>query len=393
MNKDDEVQEWEAGLITPAELIPITQTLITPDLATAFRITPEPATSAADIQIASENTFAALRRQGTSSPLDAHPTSPSHENFNLASGIPYRPTENGGPSVDFSDCGHVVKGLHLQEDGGHVIKDLNLDAGLWDQGVDQISNYQHRNSTGYGDSFGAANGMAYVSSERRAEEGYGSGIGGADSSECGGGGLGKKLRKRLELEFEDADSSACLETSSEEPAARTLKRPRLVWTPQLHKRFVDAVAHLGIKNAVPKTIMQLMNVEGLTRENVASHLQKYRLYLKRMQGLSSEGPSVSDQLFASTPVPPAHFFSNNGEDLIPLLMPMQMAGGIGHGHMVGPLGPAVPYPSFDHHLYNALARTTSQRLAPGDQDYLMDIQGRQGSPEKRALTLFPSSGH
>ncbi|KAF8077517.1 hypothetical protein N665_1030s0001, partial [Sinapis alba] len=74
----------------------------------------------------------------------------------------------------------------------------------------------------------------------------------------------------------------------DEPA-RTLKRPRLVWTPQLHKRFVDAVAHLGIKNAVPKTIMQLMSVDGLTRENVASHLQKYRLYLKRMQGLSSGG--------------------------------------------------------------------------------------------------------
>ncbi|KAK3018114.1 hypothetical protein RJ639_003485 [Escallonia herrerae] len=72
----------------------------------------------------------------------------------------------------------------------------------------------------------------------------------------------------------------------------------MVWTPQLHKRFVDVVAHLGIKNALPKTIMQLMNVEGLTRENVASHLQKYRLYLKRMQG-----PSPSDHLFASTPVP------------------------------------------------------------------------------------------
>lgn len=39
--------------------------------------------------------------------------------------------------------------------------------------------------------------------------------------------------------------------------AQALKRPRLVWTPQLHKRFVDAVNQLGIKNAVPKTIMQV----------------------------------------------------------------------------------------------------------------------------------------
>lgn len=35
---------------------------------------------------------------------------------------------------------------------------------------------------------------------------------------------------------------------------------------------------------MPKTILQLMNVEGMTRENAASHLQKYRLYLKRLAG-------------------------------------------------------------------------------------------------------------
>lgn len=69
----------------------------------------------------------------------------------------------------------------------------------------------------------------------------------------------------------------------EEPAPKPVKRPRLVWTPQLHKRFVSAVTYLGPKQAVPKTVMQLMNVEGLTRENVASHLQKYRLYLKKME--------------------------------------------------------------------------------------------------------------
>lgn len=109
-------------------------------------------------------------------------------------------------------------------------------------------------------------------------------------------------------DLESSELGGC-GNSGDEPA-RTLKRPRLVWTPQLHKRFVDAVAHLGIKNAVPKTIMQLMSVDGLTRENVASHLQKYRLYLKRMQGHSGGGGGgldlATDHLFVSSPVP-AHF--------------------------------------------------------------------------------------
>jgi SHAQKYF class myb-like DNA-binding protein len=60
----------------------------------------------------------------------------------------------------------------------------------------------------------------------------------------------------------------------------------LVWTHELHSRFINAVNHLGVKNAVPITILQLMNVEGMTRENVASHLQKYRLHLKRLAGVA-----------------------------------------------------------------------------------------------------------
>ncbi|CAN0890647.1 Transcription factor MYBC1 [Linum grandiflorum] len=74
--------------------------------------------------------------------------------------------------------------------------------------------------------------------------------------------------------------------------------------------------------------MQLMSVDGLTRENVASHLQKYRLYLKRMQGLSSSGAGINgggsvdaatDHLFASSPVPAGAGRPPNSEHFLPFV--------------------------------------------------------------------------
>lgn len=62
------------------------------------------------------------------------------------------------------------------------------------------------------------------------------------------------------------------------------RRPRLLWTQELHNRFINALSHLGLKQAVPKNILTMMNVEGMTRENVASHLQKYRLHLRKLGG-------------------------------------------------------------------------------------------------------------
>lgn len=66
------------------------------------------------------------------------------------------------------------------------------------------------------------------------------------------------------------------------------KKPRVVWSVEMHQQFVYAVNALGIDKAVPKRILDLMNVEGLTRENVASHLQKYRLYLKRVESVAGK---------------------------------------------------------------------------------------------------------
>ena len=45
------------------------------------------------------------------------------------------------------------------------------------------------------------------------------------------------------------------------------------WTPDLHRRFVQAIEQLGIDQAIPSKILELMKVEGLTRHNIASHLQ------------------------------------------------------------------------------------------------------------------------
>ena len=44
----------------------------------------------------------------------------------------------------------------------------------------------------------------------------------------------------------------------------------------------------GVKHAVPKTLLQLMNVEGMTRENVASHLQVCCTIIVPFTGLLAE---------------------------------------------------------------------------------------------------------
>ncbi|GIL78148.1 hypothetical protein Vretimale_7518 [Volvox reticuliferus] len=77
------------------------------------------------------------------------------------------------------------------------------------------------------------------------------------------------------------------------------KKARVVWSVEMHQQFVNAVNQLGIDKAVPKKILEIMNVDGLTRENVASHLQKYRLYLKRVSGVQQ-----SAQNRAVKPPPP-----------------------------------------------------------------------------------------
>ncbi|KZV22484.1 transcription factor LUX-like [Dorcoceras hygrometricum] len=219
-------------------------------------------------------------------------------------------------------------------------------------------------------------------------------------------------------EFDSPElSGAGVGSGGGDEPARTLKRPRLVWTPQLHKRFVDAVAHLGIKNAVPKTIMQLMSVDGLTRENVASHLQKYRLYLKRMQGISSNGSGgigggnspgglsgsgmdpATDHLFASSPVP-AHFLQPgraNSEHFLPFVPVVAPAVMHHHPQQFRHFGNSPPNGQFDHPFLRQSLQHVQRNGPPVQSNngsmapaFVEDLESPTATNGRRVLTLFPT---
>ncbi|KAJ1375602.1 SANT/Myb domain [Sesbania bispinosa] len=69
---------------------------------------------------------------------------------------------------------------------------------------------------------------------------------------------------------------------------QTARKQRRCWSPELHRRFVNALQKLGgSQAATPKQIRELMQVDGLTNDEVKSHLQKYRLHTRRVPAANS----------------------------------------------------------------------------------------------------------
>ncbi|KAF5745289.1 Myb-like transcription factor family protein putative isoform 1 [Tripterygium wilfordii] len=74
------------------------------------------------------------------------------------------------------------------------------------------------------------------------------------------------------------------------------RKQRRCWSSELHRRFLHALQKLGGSQvATPKQIRELMKVDGLTNDEVKSHLQKYRLHTRR------PSPAVHND---SNPQPP-----------------------------------------------------------------------------------------
>ncbi|KAG9391704.1 hypothetical protein J8273_6480 [Carpediemonas membranifera] len=61
---------------------------------------------------------------------------------------------------------------------------------------------------------------------------------------------------------------------------------RIEWKGELQDRFMTILLTLGVRSAQPKYILRLMNVNGLSRIHVASHLQKIRMKLCAQVGVA-----------------------------------------------------------------------------------------------------------
>ncbi|KAI3817166.1 hypothetical protein L1987_10955 [Smallanthus sonchifolius] len=71
--------------------------------------------------------------------------------------------------------------------------------------------------------------------------------------------------------------------SNGEDKGRSNKKERRCWSPDLHRRFLHALQQLGGAHvATPKQIKELMKVNGLTNDEIKSHLQKFRLHTRRL---------------------------------------------------------------------------------------------------------------
>ncbi|KAM7268782.1 hypothetical protein ACFE04_010948 [Oxalis oulophora] len=133
---------------------------------------------------------------------------------------------------------------------------------------------------------------------------------------------GTKKRKSYERRIKEID----LEFDEQNNINIVPKKTKVVWTSSLHTKFLQAMHEIGFQKAVPKKILEVMNVSGLTRENVASHLQvaqlselhldnlclcviklkdsnvaalvfKYRLYLKSSRNKLDSSQGITETTF------------------------------------------------------------------------------------------------
>ncbi|GLT63706.1 hypothetical protein SLA2020_362500 [Shorea laevis] len=111
----------------------------------------------------------------------------------------------------------------------------------------------------------------------------------------------KNLKEESGSSPSRASSSQAVSSSGPQPPQQqTARKQRRCWSPELHRRFVNALQQLGGPQvATPKQIRELMQVDGLTNDEVKSHLQKYRLHTRRLPSATTTPTVLGSSLWLS----------------------------------------------------------------------------------------------
>ncbi|KAL5199434.1 hypothetical protein ABZP36_020637 [Zizania latifolia] len=213
--------------------------------------------------------------------------------------------------IDFGDFflrledGDVLPGLEV--DPAEIFTDFEVVAtsggeeGVQDQEVPTVEVLAPAEDVGAVDPFGGVVGEDNTAS---AEAGVKGGCNQAEEAVEGNGDVGGAVEAGAKLSPSSTTSSSHEAESRHKSSSKSThgkKKAKVDWTPELHRRFVQAVEQLGIDKAVPSRILEIMGIDSLTRHNIASHLQKYRSHRKHMLAREAEAASWTHrrQIYAS----------------------------------------------------------------------------------------------
>ncbi|KAF3626560.1 hypothetical protein FXO38_29186 [Capsicum annuum] len=170
--------------------------------------------------------------------------------------------------------------------------------------------------------------------------------------------------KRISQQDNDDDEETNNDQSSDESCPPRKKKNRMRWTKELHKKFMDAYYQLEadtFDKVVPKRILEIMNEPKVTREKVASHLQKFRSGLKKHKENLNQDSTISTSCY-----PPGHYvtkpeipnmFANQKPYLVPRTQ--QIPNMFANQQNAANFAPISTYPRLDNFIYRPVLATNA----------------------------------
>ncbi|KAL2553445.1 Two-component response regulator ORR24 [Forsythia ovata] len=161
-------------------------------------------------------------------------------------------------------------------------------------------------------------------------------------------------------------------------------RKMITWTRELHMMFVDAIQQLEVdvrSKIIPTKILEIMDEPDLARDNVGSHLQKYRkLLTKQRETAGQDNNCIIDTNRTIRHFPHADFTTSTSNTSRPSIIHSNHDGGYGMSN-VGQMNPPSRY-----YARTEISDSFTTNLKP-----LNDLQFQQNLLHSQVMDQMQSS--